>query len=162
MYSIGVPQIDVSFGLDKNGILQVSATDKGTGKKVKVTVRSNQLSKKTMEKMIEDAETFAVEDSKVKARANAKHDLEHLSYKFLSRINELEELEVDISNEDKRKIKQAALEKIHWIEENENAATKYFRRQKEDLLNTVLPIITKISQNEDVNTESNKTAKHEL
>merc|ERR1712203_618829 len=78
----GVPQIEVTFEIDVNGILRVSAEDKGTGKKEKITITNdqNRLSPEDIERMVKDAEMFAEEDAKVAARATAKNELEQYAY----------------------------------------------------------------------------------
>ena len=74
----GVPQIEVTFEIDVNGILKVSAEDKGTGNKNNIVINNNQnrLSPEEIERMIKDAEKFADEDKKVKERVEAKNELE--------------------------------------------------------------------------------------
>ena len=76
----GVPQIEVTFEIDANGILKVSAEDKGTGNKEKITITNdhNRLSPEDIEKMIKDAESFADEDKKIKERVEAKNEFEQI------------------------------------------------------------------------------------
>merc|ERR1712072_806018 len=75
----GVPQIEVTFDIDANGILNVSAVDKGTGKENKITITNDtgRLSKDDIEKMVSDAETYAEEDKLVKERIESKNELEN-------------------------------------------------------------------------------------
>ena len=72
----GVPQIEVTFEIDANGILQVSAEDKGTGNKEKITITNEDI-----ERMINDAEKFADEDSKLKSKVEARKELERYTYR---------------------------------------------------------------------------------
>ena len=75
--SRGVPQIEVTFDIDANGILNVSAVDKGTGKHIKITITNDKgrLSKEEIEKMISDAEKFKIEDEKIKEKVEARNQL---------------------------------------------------------------------------------------
>ena len=79
----GVPQIEVTFEIDANGILQVSAEDKGTGNKEKITITNdqNRLTPEDIERMINDAEKFADEDAKLKGRVEARNELESYAYR---------------------------------------------------------------------------------
>ncbi|CAF4570116.1 unnamed protein product, partial [Rotaria magnacalcarata] len=74
----GVPQIEVTFEIDVNGILKVTAEDKGTGNKNNIVINSNtnRLSPEEIDRMIKDSEKFADEDRKVKDRVDAKNELE--------------------------------------------------------------------------------------
>merc|ERR1712202_92414 len=78
----GVPQIEVTFEIDVNGILRVSAEDKGTGNKEKITINDDdkRLSKEDIERMVQDAEKFATEDQKLKERVDARNELEGYAY----------------------------------------------------------------------------------
>merc|ERR1712048_1351296 len=84
----GVPQLEVTFEIDVNGILRVSAEDKGTGNKEKIEIKNdaNRLSPEDVERMIRDAEEFAEEDAKVAARATAKNELEQYAYSLKNQI----------------------------------------------------------------------------
>merc|ERR1712233_130800 len=82
----GVPQIEVTFEIDANGILVVSAEDKGTGSKEKITITNdqNRLTPEDIEKMINDAEKFADEDAKLKGKVEARNELESYAYRFVN------------------------------------------------------------------------------
>ena len=147
-YSIGVPQIEVTFEIDANGILQVSAEDKGTGNKEKITITNdqNRLTPEDIEQMIKDAETFADEDSKLKSRVESRNELESYAYSLKNQINDKEKLGAKISEEDKEKIEEAVNEKISWWEENQEADGEDFKKQKKELEDAVQPIIAKLYQ----------------
>merc|ERR1711922_9107 len=101
----GVPQIEVSFEIDANGILQVSAEDKGTGNKEKITITNdqNRLTPEDIERMIQDAEKFADEDKKLKERVEARNELESYVYSLKNQINDKEKLGAKLSDEEKQK-----------------------------------------------------------
>merc|ERR1711931_514479 len=142
----GVPQIEVTFEIDANGVLQVSAEDKGTATKEKITITNdqNRLTPEDIEQMIKDAEMFADEDKKLKERVEARNELESYAYSLKNQINDKEKLGAKITDEDKEKIEEAVNEKISWLEENQEADDEDFKKQKKELEDTVNPIISKL------------------
>merc|ERR1712193_151214 len=144
----GVPQIEVTFEIGANGILVVSAEDKGTGSKEKITITNdqNRLTPEDIEQMIKDAEMFADEDNKLKARVESRNELESYAYSLKNQINDKEKLGAKISDEDKEKIEEAVNEKISWLEENQEADGEDFKKQKKELEDAVQPIIAKLYQ----------------
>ncbi|XP_068224636.1 endoplasmic reticulum chaperone BiP-like [Palaemon carinicauda] len=144
----GVPQIEVTFEVDANGILQVSAEDKGTGKKEKITITNdqNRLSKEDIDKMIKDAEIFADEDKKLKERVESRNELESFAYSLKNQIKDQEKLGAKLSEEEKTTIEDAIEDKIKWLENNADADSEEFKAQKKDLEDLVQPIISKLYQ----------------
>jgi len=142
----GVPQIEVTFEIDANGILQVSAEDKGTGNKEKITITNdqNRLTPEDIEKMIQDAEMFADDDKKLKERVESRNELEGYAYSLKTQINDKDKLGSKISDEDKETIETAVEAKISWLEENQEAEAEDFKAQKKELEETVNPIISKL------------------
>merc|ERR1712226_276298 len=142
----GVPQIEVTFEIDANGILQVSAEDKGTGNKEKITITNdqNRLTPEDIEKMIQDAEMFADEDKKLKERVESRNELESYAYSLKTQINDKEKLGAKISDEDKEAIETAVEAAISWLEENQEAEAEEFKAQKKELEDKVNPIISKL------------------
>jgi len=144
----GVPQIEVTFEIDANGILQVSAEDKGTGNKEKITITNdqNRLTPEDIEQMIKDAERFADDDKKLKERVEARNELESYAYSLKNQIGDKEKLGAKLTDEDKEKIEEAVNEKISWLENNAEADSDSFRAQKKELEDIVQPIIAKLYQ----------------
>merc|ERR1712099_175969 len=144
----GVPQIEVTFEIDANGVLQVSAEDKGTATKEKITITNdqNRLTPEDIEQMIKESEQFAEEDKKLKERVEARNELESYAYSLKNQINDQEKLGAKITDEDKEKIEEAVNEKISWLEENQEAEGEEFRAQKKELEDVVQPIIAKLYQ----------------
>jgi len=144
----GVPQIEVTFEIDANGILQVSAEDKGTGNKEKITITNdqNRLTPEDIEQMIADAEKFADEDKKLKERVESRNELESYAYSLKTQVNDKDKLGAKISDEDKEKIEEAVNAKISWLEENAEAEAEDFKAQKKELEDAVQPIIAKLYQ----------------
>eukprot|EP00518_Triparma_eleuthera_P004236 CAMPEP_0182457984 /NCGR_PEP_ID=MMETSP1319-20130603/3415_1 /TAXON_ID=172717 /ORGANISM="Bolidomonas pacifica, Strain RCC208" /LENGTH=662 /DNA_ID=CAMNT_0024656571 /DNA_START=15 /DNA_END=2000 /DNA_ORIENTATION=- len=131
----GVPQIDVTFEIDANGILQVSAEDKGTGKaeKITITAEKGRLSEEDIERMVREAEEFAEEDKKVKERIDSRNGLESFLYNLKNTLEDDEKGLADkVSAEDKKELQDAIDETLDWMEENPEAEKEeYDEKQKE-------------------------------
>lgn len=142
----GVPQIEVTFEIDSNGILKVSAEDKGTGSKQSITITNdhNRLKPEDIDRMIKDAEKFADDDKKLKERVEAKNELESYAYSLKAQLNDKEKLGGKLSDDDKKTIEDAAQDAISWIGENAQADASDMRAKKKELESTVTPIITKL------------------
>jgi len=142
----GVPQIEVTFEIDVNGILKVTAEDKGTGSKNQIVIQNdqNRLSPEDIERMINDAEKFADEDKKIKERVDAKNEIESYAYSLKNQINDKEKLGAKLGDEDKEKITEAVDETIKWLEANAEADAEAFKEKKTELEGIVQPIMTKL------------------
>ena len=142
----GVPQIEVTFEIDVNGILKVTAEDKGTGTKNEIVIQNdnNRLSPEDIERMINDAEKFAAEDDAQKSKVEAKNELESYAYSLKNQIGDKEKLGAKLSDEDKETIEAALDEKIKWLESNPDADTEEFKEQKKELDGIVQPIMSKL------------------
>ena len=145
----GVPQIEVTFEIDVNGILRVSAEDKGTGNKNNIVINNNQnrLSPEDIERMIKDSEKFADEDKKVKEKVEAKNELESYVYSLKNQVNDKEKVGGKLSESEKKTITDAVEEKIKWLESNASADVDEFKAQKKELEEIVNPIMSKLYQN---------------
>lgn len=123
----GVPQIEVTFDIDANGILNVTAQDKNTGKSNNVTISndSGRLSKEQVEEMIKNAEKFKAEDEEVKAKLDAKNSLESMCFQFKQESNP------DV-------VKQKAEEILEWMNENENATADEYKSKSDELQQLVI------------------------
>jgi len=144
----GVPQIEVTFEIDANGILVVSAEDKGTGSKEKITITNdqNRLTPEDIEKMINDAEKFADEDAKLKGKVEARNELESYAYSLKNQLSDKEKLGGKLSDEETAKIEEVINEKIAWLEENQEADAEELKAQKKEMEDIVQPIIAKLYQ----------------
>jgi len=142
----GVPQIEVTFEIDVNGILKVTAEDKGTGNKNNIVINSNtnRLSPEEIERMIKDSEKFADEDKKVKERVDAKNELESYAYSLKTQLNDKEKLGGKLSADDKETVEKAVEEQIKWLESNQGADTEELKEHKKQLEEIVTPIMTKL------------------
>jgi len=142
----GVPQIEVTFEIDVNGILKVTAEDKGTGNKNNIVINSNtnRLSPEDIDRMIKDSEKFADEDKKVKERVDAKNELESYAYSLKTQLSDKEKLGGKLSSDDKEKIEKAVEEQIKWLESNPAAEVDELKEHKKELEEIVTPIMTKL------------------
>jgi len=144
----GVPQIEVTFEIDVNGILRVGAEDKGTGKKEKITITNdqNRLSPEDIEKMVNDAEKFADEDKKVKDRVEARNEFESYAYSMKNQIGDKEKLGGKLSDEDKALIEKELEKSISWLEAHQEASAEEYKEEKKKLEDVVTPIVSKLYQ----------------
>jgi len=144
----GVPQIEVTFEIDANGILQVSAEDKGTGKKEKITITNdqNRLSPDDIERMVKEAEKFSEEDKKVKDRVEARNELESYTYSLKNQIGDKEKLGSKLSDDEKSKIEESVETAIKWLEANPEAEASEYKAQKKAVEDIAQPIIAKLYQ----------------
>ncbi|KNE70888.1 chaperone DnaK [Allomyces macrogynus ATCC 38327] len=141
----GVPQIEVTFEIDVNGILKVSAADKATGKSNSVTINQDKsrLSEEEIERMIQEAKEFEEEDKLVRETVEAKNALEN--YLFAIKTQLSEELGKKLAADDKDTAQNAVAEKISWLEANGATATKEeLEEAKAEVEAIVKPIIAKV------------------
>merc|ERR1711936_585028 len=143
----GVPQIEVTFDIDANGILNVSAMDKSSGKQEKITITNDKgrLSKEEIEKMVNDAEQYKAEDEKQKDRISAKNNLESYCFNMKSTIED-EKLKDKIGESDKEAITKKCDETIKWLDANQLAEVEEFQDKQREVEGICNPIITKLYQ----------------
>merc|ERR1739844_510246 len=124
----GVPQIEVTFDIDANGILNVSASDKSTGKQNKITITNDKgrLSKEEIERMVNDAEKFKADDEKQKERISAKNGLESYCFNMKTTIED-EKVKDKISEEDRTAIASKCSDALKWLEGNQLAEVDEFQ-----------------------------------
>merc|ERR1719371_78230 len=141
----GVPQIEVTFDIDANGILNVSAADKSTGKQNKITITNDKgrLSKEEIERMVNDAEKFKAEDEKQKERISAKNGLESYCFNMKTTLDD-EKVKDKISEDDKKAIGDKCDEAIKWLDANQLAEVEEFSEKQKEVEAVCNPIITKL------------------
>merc|ERR1712241_674008 len=143
----GVPQIEVTFEVDANGILQVAAEDKGTGKAEKITVQAEKgrLSEEDIERMVREAEEYAEEDKKVKDRIDAKNGLESYLYNLKNTLEDDEKGVGDkISAGDKKDLEDIIDEALDWLDENPEADTDEYDAKRKEVENIANPIMRNV------------------
>ncbi|MCI4388293.1 hypothetical protein PGIGA_G00084000 [Pangasianodon gigas] len=143
----GVPQIEVTFDIDANGIMNVSAVDKSTGKENKITITNDKgrLSKEDIERMVQEAEKYKAEDDVQRDKVSAKNGLESYAFNMKSTVED-EKLKGKISDEDKQKILDKCNEVISWLDKNQTAERDEYEHQQKELEKICNPIITKLYQ----------------
>jgi len=143
----GVPQINVAFDMDANGILNVSGEDKSTGKKNKITITNDKgrLSKEEIERMVNDAMKFKDEDESHKERIEAKNSLENYAYSMRNTVKD-DKASVALSSEDKFAIENAVQKTIEWLDMNQEAEKFEYEQRLKELENTCNPILARMHQ----------------
>mmetsp|Transcript_41087 Transcript_41087/g.133712 ORF Transcript_41087/g.133712 Transcript_41087/m.133712 type:complete len:662 (-) Transcript_41087:178-2163(-) len=138
----GVPQIDVTFDIDANGMLNVSALEKSTGKENKITITNDKsrLSKEDVEKMTADAEKYAKEDEEFKEKVEAKNGLENYCYSMKNTLED-DKVKDKISEEDKKKGLDAVEEALKWLEGNQLAEKEEFSHKQKEVEGICSPIM---------------------
>merc|ERR1711861_86031 len=138
----GVPQIDVTFDIDANGILNVSAAEKSTGKEQKITITNDKgrMSADEIERLVQEAERYKAEDEANKGRVEAKNGLENYAFQIRNSIND-EKLAGKVSEEDKTKINDAVQSTTSWLDANQNAEKEEFEAKQKELEGICLPIL---------------------
>jgi len=140
----GVPQIEVSFEVDANGILNVGAEDKGTGKseKITITAEKGRLSEEEIERMVREAEEFADEDKKVKERIDARNGLESYLYNLKNTLEDEEKgVSDNISPQDKKEMQDMIDEALDWMDENPEADTEEYDEKRKEVEQVANPIM---------------------
>jgi L1 cell adhesion molecule like protein len=138
----GVPQIDVTFDIDANGILNVSAAEKSTGKEQKITIKNDKgrMTDEEIERLVAEAERYKAEDDSNRARVDAKNSLENYAYQMRNTMND-EKMADKVPADDKTKIDAAISETTTWLDANQNAEKEEFEAKQKELEAIVTPIL---------------------
>lgn len=142
----GVPQIEVAFDVDANGILQVTAQDKASGKSQKITITSDKgrLSEDDIERMVKEAEENAENDRVARENVEAKNQLESYLYTLRNSIEDT--LKDKISEDDKKKVLDAVTAALTWLEENQNSTKAMYDEKKKEVEDIANPVIAQAYQ----------------
>jgi len=145
----GVPQIEVTFDIDANGILNVSAVEKGTGKTNKITITNDKgrLSKEEIERMLAEAEKYKEEDAAEAERIQAKNSLESYAYSLRNTLSD-EKVGDKLDADDKAKLSKAIDESVEWLDNNTTATKDEFESQQRELEGIANPIMMKFYQSQ--------------
>ncbi|KAH7642364.1 heat shock 70 kDa protein 1 [Dermatophagoides farinae] len=143
----GVPQIEVTFDVDANGILNVSAVDKSTGRQNKITITNDKgrLSKADIEKMVQEAEQYREDDERQRERIAAKNQLEAYAFQLKSTMEE-EAVKSKLSEEDRKTVLNKVDETLRWLDSNQLADKEEFEHRQKEIENACRPIMMKIYQ----------------
>jgi len=143
----GQPQIEVTFDLDVNGILNVNAIEKSTGKNSKITITNDKgrLSKEDIEKLVKEAEKYKDEDEKVRQRVEAKNQLEQLCYQYRQTLTE-EKLKDKFSEDERKSVTEKTEEALKWSNEHPAASKEEFDGKIKELEAVFNPIMMRVYQ----------------
>ncbi|KAJ2119448.1 Hsp70 chaperone [Coemansia sp. RSA 720] len=143
----GVPQIEVTFDVDANGILNVSAVDKSTGRSNKITITNDKgrLTKEDIERMVADAEKYKAEDEAVAERISARNALEGYAYNLKNTVSDPKVAD-QVPADEKEKLTSAVEETIKWLDESQEASKDEYESRQKDLEAIANPIMTKMYQ----------------
>merc|ERR1712135_268090 len=144
----GTPQIEVTFDVDANGILNVSAVEKAGGRSEKITITNDQgrLSKEEIDRMVNEAEKFKAEDDKQKERIGAKNGLESYCFNMKSTIEE-SNIKDKLDDSERNFITDKCNETISWLERNQTAKVEEYKDKQKELEATFNPIVKKLYGN---------------
>jgi heat shock protein 1/8 len=143
----GQPQIEITYDVDANGILNVSAVEKSSGKTEKITItnESSRLSKEDIEKMIKDAERFKADDDKVKSRIEAKNKLENYCYNIKSTVLGEEKMKTALGS-DVDTVTKTVDDALKWLEDNVDAETDVLESKYKEVEGVLMPLVAKAYQ----------------
>lgn len=144
----GVPQIEITFDIDANGILNVTAEDKASKKTSKITITNDKgrMTKEDIEKLVAEAEKFKAEDDLNKARVESKNQLEGYIFNLKNTLAD-ESVTKNLYPSDKSKLDSIVGETISWFESNQNANKEEYDNKMKEVESLVNPIMTKMYQN---------------
>ncbi|XP_063002966.1 heat shock-related 70 kDa protein 2 [Elgaria multicarinata webbii] len=143
----GVPQIEVTFDIDANGILNVTAVDKSTGKENKITITNDKgrLSKDDIDRMVQEADRYKAEDESNRERVVSKNALESYAYNIKQTMED-DKLKGKIAEQDKQRVLEKCQEVIRWLDCNQMAEKEEFEHKQKELEKFCNPIIAKLYQ----------------
>jgi L1 cell adhesion molecule like protein len=141
----GKPQVEITFDIDANGILQVNAVDKTTGKSNKITITNDKgrLSKEQIEAMVQEAERHKAEDEKARKRVEAKNQLENYAFTLRSTLSD-DAVKDKLSESDKATINSAVDAALSWVEDHGDAQADEFEAKRKELEAKCMPIMGKL------------------
>ncbi|EME31113.1 Heat shock 70 kDa protein 5 [Galdieria sulphuraria] len=143
----GVPQIEVTFDIDANGILNVSAVEKSTNKSNKITITNEKgrLSQEEIERMVKEAEQYKAEDEKQKVRIEAKNSLEQYAYNLRNTMQE-DNVKKTLSESDRETLESKVKETLEWIDTHMDSSKEEFEAKQKELEQVAMPIMSKLYQ----------------
>jgi L1 cell adhesion molecule like protein len=153
----GMPQIEITYDVDANSILNVTAVEKTTGKKMSITIKTDvaRRSKDDIDRMVKEAEKFAEEDRKNSEKIEAKNQLENYVYHLKHSLNDIKD---KISSEEASTLEKTAQETIDWLNSHQNEEKSVYDQKKEEIEQIITPIMTKMYQSQGA--QSNASSSH--
>ena len=141
----GEPQIEVTFNVDEDSLLAVSAADKASGKSEDITIKNDKgrLSQEEIDRMVREAAEFEDEDKKMREKVESRNGLESVAYSLKNQLKDKEKLGGKLSEDDMQTCEEAVKEAIEFLDENPNAETEEYNEAKEKLQSVTNPIVQK-------------------
>jgi L1 cell adhesion molecule like protein len=141
----GVPQIEVSFDVDANGIMNITAVEKGTGKSKNITISNDKgrLTKEQIEEMIKKAEQFKEEDERLKEKVEAKNGLENYLYNLKNSMTKKDD-SPPVFEEVKQELDPIIDEGLKWLDDHTNEETQIYKDKQKELEEKVNPLMQKL------------------
>jgi len=157
----GQPKVEVTFEIDANGIVQVSARDldSGVSESIEISAEKGRLNQDEIERMVKEAEEFAEEDRELRLNIQAKSNLEGYAYQMKNSVNDKDRWGTKISTEDKETIEEAVKESIDWLETNPDAKRMDYKEKLKELEEICDPIILKLRREDRKNKKDEKKEK---
>ena len=144
----GMPQIEITYEVDVNGILNVSACEKSSGKSEKITIQneSSRLSKEEIDRMLSDAEKFKEEDEKAHKRVEAKNKLENYVYNIKSSVLGEDKMKNSLGS-DLELVTTTVDDTIKWLDDNRDAKTEDYELKQKEVEGILMPLVQKAYKN---------------
>lgn len=141
-----MPQIEVTFEVDANGILHVKAEDKAAKKSESITItdEKGRLSQEEIERMVKEAEEFAEEDKKLREKIDARNKLETYVYNMKGTVNDKDKLADKIDSDDKERIESTLKEALEWLDDNQNAEKEDYDEKLKEVEAVCNPVIKQV------------------
>jgi L1 cell adhesion molecule like protein len=159
----GTPQIEITYDVDANGILQVSAVEKSTGKAEKITItnQSSRLSKEDIDRMVKEAEQFKNDDDKIKQQVEAKNKLEHYCYNVKSTVLGEQKMKTALGS-DVSTVESTVDSTLKWLEENTSESAQVYEDKLKEVEGVLMPLIAKAYQSNAPPQQSETSATSDL
>lgn len=143
----GTPQIEVSFEIDENGIMNVNATEKATSKSARITITNNKgrLSKEEIERLIKESEKYKDQDDLIRKKVEARNGLESYLVNVKHSVND-DQLKDKLSSEDKERVSSKITEVQNWLDSHSDAETSEYERKQKEVEDLFNPIMQKVYQ----------------
>jgi L1 cell adhesion molecule like protein len=143
----GMPQIEITYEVDVNGILLVQASEKSSGKAEKITIKndSNRLSDEQIAKMVADAEKFKEEDEKAQKKVQAKNNLENYIYNIRSTVLNEDKMKTSLGS-DYDTVNKQVEDTIKWLDDNKSASAEEFESKQKEVEAILMPLVQKAYQ----------------
>jgi heat shock protein 5 len=142
----GVPQIEVTFDVDVNGILHVTAEDKGSGAKKSITItpEKGRLTEEQIKRMVQEAKEREEEDKLIRERVQARNGLESYVYQIRNTINDKEKIGDKLSEDDIETLENLVRESLEWIDDHQEADKEEYEDKRKEIDQIVSPIFTRM------------------